>query len=82
VVDHAGLIGSVNPARRAIASARIIVEYEMTIPKNIDRILMGIWFILFAVLTAPALGLHFGHSADVLAVLAAVVAIALFLRTQ
>ena len=45
----------------------------MTIPKNLGRILMAVWFILYGILTAPFLRLSFAYSADLLALLAIVV---------
>jgi hypothetical protein len=40
----------------------------MKIPKNLGLLLLAVWLILFGLLTAPALALHFAHSGDVLAV--------------
>jgi hypothetical protein len=54
----------------------------MKMPKNIGKIVMAVWFILFGVLTAPFLNFSFSHSADVLAVLAVIVAVLLFLSPQ
>jgi hypothetical protein len=49
----------------------------MKLPKNLGMLLLAIWLILFAVLTAPALQFSFAHSGDVLAVFAIVVAVLL-----
>jgi hypothetical protein len=49
----------------------------MKLPKNLGMLLLAIWLILFAVLTAPSLQLSFAHSGDVLAVFAVVVAVLL-----
>jgi hypothetical protein len=54
----------------------------MRMPKNIDKIIMAIWFILFGVLTAPFLKISFAYSGDVLAVLAILLGILLLLRGQ
>ncbi len=54
----------------------------MKMPKNIGKIVMAAWFILFGVLTAPFLNFSFTHSGDVLAVLAVVVGVLLFLYPQ
>lgn len=52
----------------------------MTLPKNLGKILMAVWFILFGVLTAPFLRLSFAYSGDLLAVLAIVVGALLLWR--
>jgi hypothetical protein len=54
----------------------------MRMPKNIDKIIMAIWFILFGVLTAPFLKISFAYSGDVLAVLAILLGVLLLLRGQ
>jgi hypothetical protein len=54
----------------------------MKMPKNIGRIVMAVWFILFGVLTTSFLNVHFDHQADVLAVLAVIVGVLLFLYPQ
>jgi hypothetical protein len=54
----------------------------MKMPKNIERVLMAVWFFLFALLTAPFLGFSFNHSGDVLAALAVIVGILLLLHSQ
>ncbi len=52
----------------------------MKIPKNLGRPLLAVWFILFGLLTAPALALSFAHSVDLLAVFAVVVGIVLLIQ--
>jgi hypothetical protein len=52
----------------------------MKMPKNLGMLLLAIWLILFAVLMAPALGVTFSHSHDVLAVFAAVVGVLLLIQ--
>ena len=52
----------------------------MKLPKNLGMLLLAIWLILFAVLTAPSLRLTFAHSGDVLAVFAVVVAVLLLVQ--
>jgi hypothetical protein len=52
----------------------------MKFPKNVGMLLLAIWLILFAALTAPALQLTFVHSGDVLAALAVVVAAVLLFQ--
>ena len=42
---------------------------KLTMPRNLGTLLLGIWLILFGVLTAPFLGLSFTHSGDIVAVL-------------
>jgi hypothetical protein len=52
----------------------------MKLPKNVGMMLLAIWLILFGLLTAPFLGLHFAYSGDVLAILAMVTGVLLLLR--
>jgi len=52
----------------------------MKMPKNLGRLLLAVWLILFGLLTAPALSFGFSHSGDVLAVFAIVVGIVLLLQ--
>ena len=52
----------------------------MKVPKNLGRILLAVWFILFGLLTAPFLKISFAHSGDVLAVLAVVVGVLLLME--
>jgi hypothetical protein len=42
----------------------------MTLQRNPGVIVLSAWLIIFGLLTAPFLRIHFAHSADVLAVLA------------
>ena len=49
-------------------------------PKNLGMLALGIWLILFGLLTAPFLAFGFTHSGDVLAVAAVVVGILLLLQ--
>jgi hypothetical protein len=50
------------------------------LPKNLGTILLAVWLILFGLLHAPFLKVDFAHSADILAVLAIVAGILLFLE--
>ena len=52
----------------------------MNVPSNLGMILLAVWLILFGILTAPFLGVHFSHSTDVLAILAIVTGIVLLMR--
>jgi hypothetical protein len=52
----------------------------MKLPKNLGMLLLAIWLLLFAALTAPSLHLSFAHSGDVLAVFAVVVAVLLLMQ--
>ena len=52
----------------------------MKIPPNLGLILLGVWLILFGILSAPFLSVRFSHSADVLAVFAIVTGAVLLLR--
>jgi hypothetical protein len=51
----------------------------MKMPKNLGMLLLAIWLILFGLLMAPFLSLSFSHSGDILAVLAIVTGVLLFL---
>jgi hypothetical protein len=51
----------------------------MKLPKNLGMTLLAVWLILFGILMAPALDFRFTHSGDVLAILAIVVGVLLFL---
>jgi hypothetical protein len=55
---------------------------EMKMPKNIGKIVMAAWFILFGILYNSFFDVHFAHSVDVLAVLAVIVGVLLFLYPQ
>ena len=50
------------------------------LPKNLGMLLLAVWLILFGLLSAPFLGVHFSHSADLLAVLAIVAGVLLLLQ--
>lgn len=52
----------------------------MKLPKNLGMVLTGVWLILFGLLTAPFLGVHFSHSADILAVLAVAAGVLLLMQ--
>lgn len=52
----------------------------MNLPANLGMILLAVWLILFGLLTAQFLGVHFAHSGDLLAVLAIVTGVLLLLR--
>ena len=49
-------------------------------PKDLGMMVLAAWLILFGVLTAPFLKVSFSHSGDVLAVLAIVAGVLLFMR--
>ena len=53
---------------------------NLKMPKNLGRLLLAIWLILFGVLTAPFLNFGFSHSADLLAVLGIVTGVLLLLQ--
>ena len=55
-------------------------DLAMKLPKNLGMLLLAIWLIVFAALTAPSLRLTFAHSGDVLAVFAVVVAVLLLVQ--
>ena len=52
----------------------------MKLIPNLGLILLGVWLILFGILSAPFLAVRFSHSADVLAVLAIVTGAVLIWR--
>jgi hypothetical protein len=52
----------------------------MRAPKNLGRILLAVWLILFGLLTAPFLKISFAYSGDVLAVLAVAVGVLLLME--
>jgi len=52
----------------------------MKLPKNLGMLLLGIWLILFGLLTAPFLSFSFSHSGDLLASLAIAAGVLLFLQ--
>lgn len=47
---------------------------------NFGTTLLAVWLILYGILTAPFLGVHFAHSGDVLAVLAVATGVFLWRR--
>jgi len=49
-------------------------------PRNLGRILLAVWFVLYGLLMASFLHLSFAHAGDVLAVLAVVVGVLIFLE--
>jgi hypothetical protein len=52
----------------------------MKAPKDLGMTLLAAWLILFGLLTAPFLRVSFAHSGDLLAVLAIVVGVLLFMK--
>ena len=52
----------------------------MKLPTNLGLLLLGVWLILFGLLTAPFLKFGFTYSGDVLAALAIVVGVLLLLQ--
>jgi hypothetical protein len=52
----------------------------MKLPKNLGMFLLAVWLILFGLLTAPLLKFSFAYSGDLLAVLAVVAGVLLFLQ--
>ena len=52
----------------------------MKAPKDLGMIVLAAWLVLYGVLTAPFLRVSFAHSGDVLAVLAIVAGVLLFMR--
>src|SRR5438067_12742109 len=52
----------------------------MKLPVNLGMILLGVWLILFGLLSNSFRQISFSHSGDVLAVLAIVVGVVLLLR--
>lgn len=49
----------------------------MVLPKGLAMILLGIWLILFSLMSIPSLGFNFSHGRDVLAVLGIVAGVIL-----
>lgn len=49
-------------------------------PGNLGMLLLAVWLILFGLLTAPMLGIHFKYSGDLLAILAIAAGVVLFMR--
>ncbi len=54
----------------------------MKMPKNIGKIVMAAWFILYGVLNNSFFNVSFTHSGDVMAALAVAVGVLLFLYSQ
>ncbi len=52
----------------------------MKFPKNLGPILVGIWLVLFGLLTAPFLKINFEYSGHILAVLAIAAGICLLFQ--
>ena len=52
----------------------------MKAPKDLGMTVLAAWLILFGLLTAPFLKISFSHSGDVLAVLAIVAGVLLFMK--
>ena len=52
----------------------------MFFPPNLGLILLGVWLILFGILSAPFLNVRFANSADVLAIFAIVTGAVLLWR--
>jgi len=52
----------------------------MKLPSNLGMTLLAVWLILFGVFSASFLHLRFDYSGDLLAVLAIVVGVLLFLK--
>jgi hypothetical protein len=50
------------------------------LPNSLGMMLLAVWLILFGVLTAPFLKLHFAHSGDLLALLAIVAGVLLLIK--
>jgi hypothetical protein len=51
----------------------------MKIPKNLGMTLLAVWLIAFGLLTNSFIKISFSHSGDVLAILAIVVGVLLFM---
>ena len=54
----------------------------MRMPKNLGTLLLAIWLIVFGLLNAPFLNLHFAYSADLVAVLAVATGVVLLLERR
>ena len=52
----------------------------MRVPKNLGRILLAVWFILFGLLTQSFLKFDFAHSTNLLAVLAIAAGVLLLMQ--
>jgi hypothetical protein len=49
-------------------------------PNNLGMMLLAVWLILFGILTAPFLKIHFAHSGDLLAVVAIIAGVLLLMK--
>ena len=54
----------------------------MKLPKSLGMLLLGVWLILFGILTAPFLRINFAYSSHVLALLAIAVGVLLVWRRE
>jgi hypothetical protein len=52
----------------------------MKLPRNLGMLLLAVWLILFGLLTAPFLKVHFAYSGDILAVLAIAAGVLLLMQ--
>jgi hypothetical protein len=52
----------------------------MKFPKNLGMLLLAIWLILYGLLTAPFLNVHFAYSGDLLSVLAIAAGVLLLMQ--
>jgi hypothetical protein len=52
----------------------------MKFPKNLGMLLLAVWLILYGLLTAPFLNVHFAHSGDLLSVLAIAAGVLLLMQ--
>jgi hypothetical protein len=52
----------------------------MKLPKNMAMVLLAVWLILFGLLTAPFLKFSFTYSGDLLALLAIVTGVLVFMQ--
>ena len=65
---------------RKSSQAREPIGDVMKAPKDLGMMVLAAWLVLFGVLSAPFLKVSFSHSGDVLAVLAIVAGVLLFMR--
>ena len=52
----------------------------MVLPSNLGMTLLSVWLILFGVLSSPSLGVRFAGSGELLAILAIVTGVLLYMR--
>jgi hypothetical protein len=52
----------------------------MKVPKNLGMLLLAVWLILYGLLTAQFLNVHFAYSGDILAVLAIAAGVLLLMQ--